>query len=121
MQSTNDLLAAVETYFGALHGCDLTLFDRVFHPASSLFNSEDGIITVEPIAAYRAVIAERMSPKSLSQPREDAILMIDWLSQEEALVKVRLRIHDKTFVDHLCFAKDEKAWRIMAKTWHLER
>lgn len=32
--------------------------------------------------------------------------------------KVRLRIHEHTFVDHLTLAKVDGAFRIVAKTWH---
>jgi hypothetical protein len=46
--------------------------------------------------------------------------MIDWLSEVSAVVKVRLRIHERVFVDHLSFVKGDEGWRIVAKIWHLE-
>jgi hypothetical protein len=120
MSRDTELLNAIQTYFDALYACDLSLFDQVFHPASSLFDADEGAITVDPIADYRQVIAKRESPASRSQEREDEIILIDWLSPAAATVKVRLRIHANVFVDHLCFVKGTEGWRIVAKVWHLE-
>jgi len=121
MSRDTELLSAIQTYFDALYACDLELFDRVFHPACSLFDADEGAIVVDPIAAYREVIAKRISPSSRSQPRQDEIILIDWLSDASATIKVRLRIHENIFIDHLCFVKGTDSWRIVAKIWHLER
>ena len=120
MSRNADLLDAIQTYFDALYACDLSLFDRIFHPACSLFDADEGTITVDPIDGYRRVIAKRESPASRSQQREDETILIDWLSPVTATVKVRLRIHANVFVDHLCFVKGTEGWRIVAKVWHLE-
>ena len=118
--SSTDLLKAVQIYFDALYACDLALFDEVFDEHCSLFDADEGVITVDPIARYRDVIANRIPPSSTGQPREDEIILIDWLSDVSALVKVRLRIHQNVFVDHLCIVKGTEGWRIVAKVWHLE-
>ncbi len=120
MNRDTELLDAIQTYFDALYACDLLLFDKVFHPASSLFDADEGAIAVDPIADYRQVIAKRESPASRAQDREDEIILIDWLSPAAATVKVRLRINANVFVDHLCFVKGVDGWRIVAKVWHLE-
>ncbi|WP_421780694.1 nuclear transport factor 2 family protein [Kiloniella litopenaei] len=120
LSSNVDLLNAIDVYFRALYYCDLGLFDQVFHPASSLFDADEGDTTVDPIADYRDVIAKRVSPASKGQEREEEIIMIDWLSDRCATVKVRLRIHENVFVDHLCFVRGREGWRIVAKLWHLE-
>jgi len=115
-----DLREAIELYFEALYMCDVDLLDRVFHPASSLFDADAGAIFVDPITHYRQTIAERASPASLGQVRQDEILLVDHLSDNAALAKVRLRIHQNVFVDHLCYARSGGCWRIVAKLWHLE-
>lgn len=120
MSRDTDLLNAIQTYFDALYACDLSLFDQVFHPACSLFDAGDGAIMVDPITDYRQVIANRESPASRAQDREDEIILVDWLSPAAATVKVRLRIHANVFIDHLCFVKDIDGWQIVAKVWHLE-
>lgn len=121
MHNNIELLNAINLYFEALYHCDLQRFDQVFHPSCSLFDADESDITVDPIAMYRDVISKRISPASKGQQREDEIIMIDWLSNKCATVKVRLRIHNNIFIDHLCFARGENEFRIVAKIWHLER
>lgn len=115
-----DLREAIELYFEALYTCDVDMLDRIFHPASSLFDADAGAIFVDPIADYRRTIAGRVSPASLGQVRQDEILLVDYLSDNAVLAKVRLRIHQDVFVDHLCFARSGGRWQIVAKLWHLK-
>ena len=111
-------LAAIELYFQALHECDLDKFDQVFHPTASLFDVTDGTFTAMPVSDYREVIRLRQSPASVGQPRDDSMISIDFLSPDMAVSKVRLRIHDHTFLDHLTLANVDGRFRIVAKTWH---
>jgi len=118
IQSIEQISQAVELYFQALHACDLAQFDQVFHPSSSLFDSTDGVFTAMPVAEYRQIIAQRRSPKSAGQAREDQLISIDLLSVDAGVAKVQLRIHDKVFVDHLNFARVNGRFMIAAKIWH---
>ncbi|HET8778799.1 MAG TPA: nuclear transport factor 2 family protein [Agromyces sp.] len=115
------LLDAVDVYFRLLHTGDVRLLDDVFHPAASLFDADEGALFVEPLASWRAVVDARTAPADVGQPRDEHILLIDWLSDLSAVVKVRLRVLDQIFVDHLSFVLDDDRFRIVAKTWHLER
>lgn len=110
--------AAVELYFKALHECDLDKFDEIFHPTASLFDVTDGTFSAVPVKDYREVIRLRQSPASVGQPRDDEMISIDFLSPDIVVTKVRLRIHEHTFLDHLTLAKVDGAFRIVAKTWH---
>jgi putative lumazine-binding protein len=112
------LVASVDLYFQALHECDLDKFDRVFHSSCNLFDTDDGKLTVVPIADYRRVIAERVSPMSKGQARDDALISADFLSNGISVTKVRLRIHDKVFVDQLSWAYVDGTFMIVAKLWH---
>jgi len=114
------LLEAVEMYFDAIYYCDVTLLDKVFHRGSSLFDVDKGAILVDPIASFRHEVDNRPSPASKEQIRDEEIIMIDWLSNKCATVKVRLRAHNNIFVDHLCFVNGENGWCIVSKVWHLE-
>ncbi len=116
-----DLFAAVNTYFDALYFCDVELLDKVFHPSSSLFDVDQGKLYVDPIASFRQDVATRPSPASVEQQREQEIIMVDWLSQDCATVKIRIRAHQNVFVDHLSFVKDADGWCIVSKVWHLEK
>lgn len=116
-----DLLAAIDTYFDAIHDCDTEKLTAVFHPQSSLFDADQGTVFVEPIDSFSRDVAGRTSPASKGQPREAEVLLIDYLSPISATVKVRIRAHENVFVDHLGFVKGAEGWQIVSKIWHLER
>ena len=120
MPSETELLQAVDTYFRALYACDVDLLDSVFHPASTLFDVDEETVTVDPYPAWREVVANRQSPASIGQSREEEVVNIDWLSDDAASVHVRLRVLDSIFVDHLSFVRGPEGWQIVAKVWHLE-
>lgn len=115
-----ELFDAINTYFDALYYCDVTLLDQVFHPASSLFDVDEGPVFVDPIANFRQDVASRPSPASVEQPRQQEIIMIDWLSANAVTAKVRLRSLQNIFVDHLSLVKTPDGWKIVSKIWHLE-
>lgn len=120
MTSQTDLLAAVETYFDAIHECDTQKLNAVFHPQSSLFDADNGTVFVEPIESFSQDVAGRVSPASAGQPREAEVLNIDYLSPISATVKIRIRAHQSVFVDHLGFVQGANGWQIVSKIWHLE-
>ncbi len=121
MNANQELLAAVQVYFDALYECDTEKLNAVFHPASSLFDGDEGKIFVESIESFSADVGGRVSPASKGQVREDEVLMVDWLSPLSAVVKIRLRAHQNVFVDHLGFVKGPDGWQIVSKIWHLEK
>lgn len=120
MTRETELREAIDVYFRALYACDVTLLDTVFHPASTLFDVDEGVVTVDPYPAWREVVANRASPQSVGQHRDEQIVSIAWLSENAATVHVRLRVLQSMFVDHLSFVDGPEGWRIVAKVWHLE-
>ena len=121
MSKETALLEAVDIYFRALYACDVALLDSVFHPASTLFDVDEGVVTVDPYPAWREVVANRKSPASIDQVRDEQIVGISWLSEKAASVHLRLRVLDSIFVDHLSFVDGADGWQIVAKVWHLEK
>ncbi len=120
MTEIDKLLQAVDTYFDAIYYCDVEKLDDVFHPASSLFDADEGDIFVDPIASFRQDVGGRPAPAEKRQARRDEIIGIDWLSAKSAIVKLRLQSHEKVFVDHLSLVNGQNGWKIVAKVWHLE-
>lgn len=120
MSNTHQLLEAIATYFDVIYHCDAEKLDEIFHPGSSLFDADNGTVFVDPVASFRADVASRPSPASIGQVRHDDIILIDWLSDRSACVKLRLQSHENVFVDHLAFVRDGDAWKIVSKVWHLE-
>jgi hypothetical protein len=109
---------ALQIYFDVMYECDLEKFDRIFHPSCSLFTMKDGEFNVRPFAQYREEISKRTPPKSLRQPRIDSVLLIDILSPEIALARVRVRIFDKIYVDNLNLLNFDGQWMVVAKIFH---
>ncbi len=120
LNKERELLDMISCYLDAIYHCDVEKLDRVFHPSSSLFDADEGKLFVDPIASFRADVGSRPSPAGIRQKRVEEIILIDWLSDLSAVVKLRLQAHDNVFVDHLCFVRGEDGFRIVAKIWHLE-
>jgi hypothetical protein len=114
-----EIQSALQTYFDVMYECDMLKFDRIFHPACSLFTAGNEGLVVRPYAKYREEMIGRTPPKSLGQSRTDeAILKIDMLSESITLAQVRVRIHDKLFVDNLNLIKVAGSWMVVAKIYH---
>lgn len=120
MTFQTELLDAIDTYFDAIHHCDVDKLNAVFHPQSSLFDADNGTLFVEPIDSFSRDVAGRVSPASKGQARKAEVLLIDFLSSVSATVKIRIQAHDSVFVDHLGFVLGENGWQIVSKIWHLE-
>lgn len=117
---TAGLLDAVQRYFELMHDCDVSKFDSVFHPSAALNGLREGAINEWPAAYYRDVLSKRESPKSLGAKRRDEVLLVDFASSNQALVKVRVLINETTFVDHLTYLKTGDDWKIAFKAYHVE-
>jgi hypothetical protein len=117
---TSELYAAVQCYFDILHECDLSKFDHLFHPACQLFTVVEGAELLLSASEYRDVLVKRASPISVGQPREESIIASYDLSESIAMVKVRVRLGEKVYRDHLNFVRAGTNWKLVAKLYALE-
>ena len=117
---TVELLAAVQRYFDLMHDCEVSKFDSVFHSSAALNGLREGAINEWSAAHYRDVLSKRESPKSLGAHRRDEVLLIDFASPNQALVKVRVLINGTMFVDHLTYLKTDNDWKVAFKAYHAE-
>jgi hypothetical protein len=115
------LTQAVQRYFDLMYDSDVTRFDGVFRASAQLHGFREGQMTMWPAATFKEIIAGRPSPKSQSAPREEEILLVDFASVDQALVKVRVRINAVVFVDHLIYHRIDGDWLITSKAFHVER
>lgn len=115
------LLAAVAAYFETMFDADLARFDRLFAPTATLHGLRDGALRVLPVADYRKRLAANPSPKASRAPRQQEVLLVDFASPTQALVKVRVRIDELLYIDYLCFHWVGGAWMVTAKSFHIER
>jgi hypothetical protein len=123
--STNPEIAelgqAVQRYFDLMYDSDTSQFERVFCPTAQLHGFRDGRFAMWPAPAFRDILAGRPSPRSLRAPRQEEILLVDFASADQAVVKVRVRINTVVFVDHLTYHRIDGEWLITAKAYHVER
>ncbi|MGC2777345.1 MAG: nuclear transport factor 2 family protein [Bradyrhizobium sp.] len=114
------LLAAVERYFDLMFDSDVDRFDRVFAPTAQLHGLRDQGLRVLTAAEYRHLLATIPSPQSKAAPRRQEVLLIDFASSSQALVKVRVRIDLLLYIDYLCFHLIDDEWLVTAKSFHVE-
>jgi hypothetical protein len=114
------LLAAVQRYFDLMYDCDVSNFARVFWTTSQLHGFRDGAMTVWPYDTYKDVLSKRQSPKAQNAPREEKVLLLDFASSSQALVKVRVRIGATHFIDYLTYHLIEGEWLITSKAYHVD-
>ncbi len=114
------LLPAVQRYFDLMYDCDVSKFARVFWTTAQLHGFRDGNMTVWPYDTYKDVLSTRKSPKSQNAPREENVLLVDFASASQALVKVRVRIGATHFIDYLTYHLIEGEWLITSKAYHVD-
>jgi hypothetical protein len=115
------LLEAVERYLALMYDCDVSRFDEVFAPSAQLHGLREGKLNLIPAADYRKRLTERTSPQSKNAPRLQEVLLVDFASPTQAMVKVRVRIDTQQYLDYLAWHCIDGAWRITAKSFHMER
>jgi hypothetical protein len=114
------LMEAVQKYFDLMYDCDTSRFDNVFRSTAHLHGFRDGQWLAWSALTYREILDKRQSPKSLGAKRADEILLIDFASPTQAVVKVRVRIVAMVFVDHLTWHCIDGQWLITSKGYHVE-
>jgi hypothetical protein len=114
------LLASVEQYFRLMFEFDVSRFDHVFAPTAQLHGLRDQNLRALPAAEYRKFLATNASPESKAAPRQQEILLIDFASPSQALVKVRVRIDSILYIDYLSFHLVDGRWLVTAKSFHVE-
>jgi Putative lumazine-binding len=119
-ECVTSLRAALQRYLDLMYDCDVSRFDDAFAPTVQLHGFRDGAMQCWPAGVYRDILAKRQSPESLGAPREDALLLLDFASPTQALIKVRVRIATMLFIDYLTWHRIEGQWLITSKGFHLE-
>jgi putative lumazine-binding protein len=114
------LIQSVQKYLDLMYDCDTSRFDDVFYPSVHLHGFRDGKMVAWSAETYRDILNKRQSPKSINAPREDEILLVDFASMTQALVKVRVRLSAMVFVDHLTWHRINGKWLITSKGFDLE-
>jgi hypothetical protein len=108
----------ITDYFDLMHGQDMDLFGRVFHPQSALYSAQGGAgLSIRPCDVYRQQMVDRQSPQSLNEARRDEVLMVDQISPTLALAKLQLEMFGGVMQDYLNLVFLDGQWWVMAKMW----
>jgi hypothetical protein len=112
--------ALLQDYFDGLHFSDAERLGRVFHASAMYACATSGTLQVLDMATYLPMVAQRPSPASLGQPREDEIVSIETAGPVTALARVHCTIAPKRFTDLLTLVRVDGQWRILAKVFHVD-
>ena len=109
----------IRTYFDLLYKGDKDLIETVFLPEANVYSLSNGKIVKIDIGGFRKRIAERQSPETIGEKRDDKIILIDIASPTTAMVKVKCNILHNNYIDYLSLFKISGKWRIISKVFHM--
>jgi hypothetical protein len=119
-ENLTTLMTAVARYFDLMHEADVSTFDSIFRPTAQLHGLRNGQMRMLSASEYQALLAAGPSPKSKGAPRQEQILLVDFASATQALVKVRVRVDTTVYVDYLSYHFVDGNWLVSAKVFHAE-
>ena len=109
----------IRTYFDLLYKGNKDLIETVFLPEANVYSLSNGKIVKIDMDGFRKRIAERKSPESIGEIRDDKIISIDMSSPTTAMVKVKCNILHNNYIDYLSLFKVSGKWRIISKVFHM--
>lgn len=118
---TSTVLATINEYFDLMYDPDDAKFPNVFHELCQVQGVRDGQLVAWSVAEFRELIRGRPSPAAMGSPRQQEVISVDEISPDMVVAKVRVRIGQICFLDHLISHKVEGRWLVTAKSFHVER
>ena len=112
---------AIEAYFDLMYDADDSRFPEVFHELCQIHGLREGKLAAWSAPEFRAIMASRPSPASMGSPRQQEIVRVDEISPDAAAARVRVRIGQTCYLDHLIFHRIDGTWRITSKGFHVEQ
>ncbi|MGO9401301.1 MAG: nuclear transport factor 2 family protein [Xanthobacteraceae bacterium] len=121
MDQSQTIASAINGYFDLMYDADDNQFLEVFHGACLVHGLRDGTLTAWSASEFRDVMRGRPSPAAMKSPRDQEILSVERTAPELAAAKVRVRIGQTCFVDHLIFHRIDGKWLVTSKAFHVQR
>jgi Putative lumazine-binding len=121
MDQIQIIASAINGYFDLMYDADDNQFPEVFHDACLIHGMRDGKLTAWSASEFRDVMRGRSSPAAMKSPRDQEILRIEQTAPDLAIAKVRVRIGQTGFIDHLTFHQIYGNWLITSKAFHVAR
>lgn len=119
MHHLEAIVSAINGYFDLMYDADDNRFLDVFHDACLVHGMRDGKLAAWSASEFREVMRSRASPAAMKSSRDQEILNIEHMIPELATTKVRVRIGQTCFIDHLIFHRIDARWLITAKAFHV--
>jgi hypothetical protein len=114
-------LPTIEAYLDLMYDADDRHFAQVFHELCQIHGLRDGRLAAWSASEFRALMAGRPSPASMGSPRQQEIVRVDEISPDAAAAKVRVRIGQTCFLDHLLLHRIDGKWLVTSKGFHIEQ
>ncbi len=121
MDQIHTIASAINGYFDLMYDADDNKFPEVFHDACLIHGLRDGQLAAWSAAQFREVMRNRPSPAAMKSPREQEIISIEQTVPDLAIAKVRVRIGQTGFVDHLIFHRVDGKWLVTSKAFHIAK
>ncbi|HEY4986577.1 MAG TPA: nuclear transport factor 2 family protein [Bradyrhizobium sp.] len=115
------LLDAVDRYLDLMFDGDVSRYDQIFAASAQLHGLRDGSLRLLSAQEFKNALAAGPSPQSKNAQRRQEVLLVDFASPTQALVKVRVRIDTLQYLDYLSYHRVNNAWLITAKSFHIEQ
>jgi Putative lumazine-binding len=119
MDQIQTIASAVNGYLDLMYDADDSRFPEVIHGACLIHGMRDGKLTAWSASEFRDVMRGRPSPAAMKSPREQEILSIEHTVPDLATAKVRVRIGQTGFIDHLIFHRIDDKWLVTSKAFHI--
>lgn len=119
MSSFAEVSETLNLYFDGLYHADPSRLSKVFHPKAVYASADETPLLHRDVDTYFAAVAQRASPASRGEPRQDVIDAIEFAGGNTAFARVRCAIGQRSFVDFLTLVRTDGEWRIMAKIFQI--
>jgi len=120
-RSAASALPAIEAYFDLMYDADDSHFPEVFHELCQIHGMRDGKLMAWSASEFRKLVGSRPSPASMGSPRQQEIMRVDEISPGMAAAKLRVRIGQTCFLDHLILHRIDGKWLVTSKGFHVEQ
>jgi len=120
-RSAASALPAIEAYLDLMYDADDSQFPEVFHELCQIHGMRDGKLMAWSASEFRKLVGSRPSPASMGSPRQQEIMRVDEISPGMAAAKLRVRIGQTCFLDHLILHRIDGKWLVTSKGFHVEQ
>ena len=105
----------IQLYFDANYESDAKKIAEVFHAQANVYGHVQGADFSEFNKKSFVELIDSLEP--LTNPRADEILSIDFIGENAAACRVRLRVGDIIYTDILNFMCIDGKWGVIAKVY----